>query len=82
MTQTSASLEEISAMIRSTADNAMKAKDFASQATNAAQSGKKAMLEMNVAMQSIEASSLDVAKIVKTSMKSRFKQISWHSMPR
>ena len=65
VTQTSASLEEISAMIRSTADNAMKAKDFASQATNAAQSGKKAMLEMNVAMQSIEASSLDVAKIVK-----------------
>ena len=65
VTETSASLEEISAMIRSTADNAMKAKDFASQATNAAQSGKNAMLEMNVAMQSIEASSLDVAKIVK-----------------
>jgi len=65
VTETSASLEEISAMIRSTADNAVKAKEFANQASSAANSGKRAMLEMNVAMQSIEASSLDVAKIVK-----------------
>ena len=66
VTETSASLEEISAMIRSTADNATKAKDFANQARLAAQDGSQTMSDMNAAMQLIEASSYDVAKIVKS----------------
>ena len=66
VTETSASLEEISAMIRSTADNATKAKDFANQARQAAQDGSQTMSDMNAAMQLIEASSYDVAKIVKS----------------
>jgi len=65
VTETSAALEQISAMVRSTADNAVKAKEFASQARHAAESGKQTMSEMNVAMQSIEASSRDVSKIMK-----------------
>jgi methyl-accepting chemotaxis protein len=65
VTETSASLEEISAMIRSTADNALKAKEFAGQARQAAQAGTATMEEMTTAMQSIESSGNDVAKIVK-----------------
>jgi methyl-accepting chemotaxis protein len=52
-------------MIRSTADNARKAKEFASQARTSAQTGMETMAEMTVAMNSIETSSLDVSKIVK-----------------
>lgn len=63
--ETSAALEEMSVMIRSTADNAVKATAFAAQARVAAQSGAKTMVEMNTAMHAIEASSAEVAKIVK-----------------
>ena len=63
--ETSAALEEMSAMIRSTSDNAEKAKVFANQARAAAQSGGQTMGEMNTAMLAIEASSAEVAKIVK-----------------
>ena len=63
--ETSAALEEMSVMIRSTADNAEKAKAFAQQARTAAQTGAQTMLEMNTAMHAIEASSAEVAKIVK-----------------
>ena len=65
VTETSSALEEISAMIRATADNARKAKEFASQARTAAHGGMETMSEMTVAMQSIETASLDVSKIVK-----------------
>ena len=65
VTEASASLEEISAMIRATADNASKAKEFAGQARSAAEAGRQTMEEMKLAMTSIEASSFDVAKIVK-----------------
>jgi methyl-accepting chemotaxis protein len=65
VTETSAALEEISAMIRATADNARKAKELANQARTSAHSGMETMAEMTVAMQSIETSSLDVSKIVK-----------------
>jgi methyl-accepting chemotaxis protein len=65
VTETSAALEQMSAMIRSTADNAERAKTFANQARDAAQSGATTMGEMNVAMGAIEASSAEVAKIVK-----------------
>jgi len=63
--ETSAALEQMSAMIRSTADNADKAKTFANQARTAAQAGSDTMLEMNAAMRAIEASSGEVAQIVK-----------------
>jgi methyl-accepting chemotaxis protein len=63
--QTSAALEEMSTMIRSTADNAAKAKDLAAQARQAADTGAATMVAMNEAMSAIEASSAEVAKIVK-----------------
>ncbi len=65
VTETSAALEEMSAMIRSTAGNAEKAKAFAGQARSAAETGARTMGEMSAAMRAIEASSADVAKIVK-----------------
>ncbi len=65
VTETSAALEEMSAMIRSTAGNAEKAKGFAGQARSAAETGARTMAEMSAAMRAIEASSADVAKIVK-----------------
>jgi len=63
--ETSASLEQMSAMIRSTADNASQAKELAAEARDAAQTGARTMTEMNAAMTAIEASSAEVAKIVK-----------------
>jgi methyl-accepting chemotaxis protein len=63
--ETSASLEQMSAMIRSTADNASQAKELAAQARDAAEAGARTMTEMNAAMTAIEASSAEVAKIVK-----------------
>jgi len=63
--QTSAALEEMSTMIRSTADNAQRAKDLANQARTAAETGSRTMVAMNEAMTAIEVSSAEVAKIVK-----------------
>jgi len=63
--ETSASLEEMSTMIKSTADNAAKAKELAGQARSAAETGAETMVTMNEAMRAIEASSAEVAKIVK-----------------
>lgn len=63
--ETSASLEEISSMIRSTADNAQKAKALAGEAHAVAQAGSETMVEMTQAMAAIDASSAEVAKIVK-----------------
>jgi methyl-accepting chemotaxis protein len=63
--ETSASLEEMSAMIKSTADNAAQAKELAAEAREAAAAGARTMTDMNAAMSAIEASSAEVAKIVK-----------------
>lgn len=63
--ETSSALEQISVMIRCTADNATKAKEFAGQARSAAATGAETMTAMDKAMRSIEATSGDVAKIVK-----------------
>ena len=52
-------------MIRSTADNASRAKDLANQARTAAETGSRTMVAMNEAMTAIEVSSAEVAKIVK-----------------
>jgi methyl-accepting chemotaxis protein len=65
VTETGAALEQMSAMIRSTADNAAQAKDLAAEARSAAEAGALTMAEMNGAMQAIETSSGEVAKIVK-----------------
>lgn len=64
--ETSASLEEVSSMIHSTAKNAEQAKQLASETRSSAQDGVKNMQEMTTAMDAIERSSSDVAKIVKS----------------
>jgi methyl-accepting chemotaxis protein len=63
--QTSAALEQMSTMIRSTADNASRAKELANHARTAAETGSRTMVAMNEAMTAIEVSSGEVAKIVK-----------------
>ncbi len=64
--ETSASLEEISSMIHSTANNAAQAKTLSSDTQGAARQGAASMEEMTAAMVSIEQSSAEVAKIVKS----------------
>ncbi len=63
--ETSTSLEEMSSMVRSTADNAQKAKVLAAEARSVAQAGSQTMTAMLTAMQEIDTSSSDIAKIVK-----------------
>ena len=63
--ETGAALEQISAMIRSTAENAAQAKQLATQTRAAAEAGASAMADMDAAMQAIATSSGEVAKIVK-----------------
>jgi methyl-accepting chemotaxis protein len=63
--ETGAALEEMSAMTRTTAENALRAKEFAAQARVAAEAGARTMTEMDVAMEAIATSSGEVAKIVK-----------------
>ena len=63
--ETSTSLEEMSSMIRATAENAEKAKGLASESRSMADMGSKTMSEMTSAMAAIDASSAEVAKIVK-----------------
>jgi methyl-accepting chemotaxis protein len=63
--ETSASLEEMISMIRSTSENAQKAKALAGESHAAASAGAVNMGEMSDAMKSIDSSSAEVAKIVK-----------------
>jgi methyl-accepting chemotaxis protein len=63
--ETGAALEEMTAMIRSTADNAAQAKDLAGRAREAAAAGAQIMTQMNAAMESIAATSGEVAKTVR-----------------
>ena len=63
--ETSSSLEEMSTMIRATADNSQKAKELASAARAQAGAGMGTMSLMSEAMQEIGAASADVSKIVK-----------------
>lgn len=64
--ETSASLEEVSSMIHSTANNAEQAKQLASETRHSAKEGVHNMADMTAAMEAIEKSSSDVAKIVKS----------------
>jgi methyl-accepting chemotaxis protein len=63
--ETSASLEEMTSMIRSTSESAQKAKSLASDSRHQAEAGSLTMKEMQVAMEAIDTSSAEVAKIVK-----------------
>jgi methyl-accepting chemotaxis protein len=63
--ETGAALEQMSAMTRTTAENASRAKEFATQARLAAEAGARTMTEMDIAMEAIATSSGEVAKIVK-----------------
>ena len=65
VTETGAALEQMSAMIRCTADNAAQATELARQARAAAEAGAGTMADMDAAMRSIGTSSAEVAKIVK-----------------
>ena len=64
--ETSASLEELSSMTRRNAENAQKANDLAKETRLSADKGVGDMEAMNTAMAAIQASSDDIAKIIKT----------------
>lgn len=63
--ETSASLEEMSAMIMQNADNAQQADTLAGEASKATNSGKEAMANMSQAIDDIQRSSDETAKIIK-----------------
>jgi len=64
--ETSASLEELASMTKRNADNSQKVNDLAKQARAAGEQGVGDMETMNTAMGAIQASSDDIAKIIKT----------------
>lgn len=64
--ESSASLEEMASMTKRNAEGAIAAKDLASQARVAADTGAADMEEMRRAMHAIEESSVDISKIIKT----------------
>jgi hypothetical protein len=64
--ETGASLVEMSSMTKNNADNAVRAKDLANQARQAADLGMTDMQAMDQAIQMIKTSSADIAKIIKT----------------
>ncbi|HPD48492.1 MAG TPA: methyl-accepting chemotaxis protein [Anaerohalosphaeraceae bacterium] len=63
--ETSSSLEEMASMTKQNADNAQQANVLASEASKAADSGTEAMGRMNNAIQEIQKSSDQTAKIIK-----------------
>jgi len=64
--ETSASLAEMSGMIRRNAENAHSAKQLAAEARNVADIGRADMDHMAVAMKDIEQSSNNISKIIKS----------------
>ena len=63
--ETSSSLEEMSSMTKQNADNAQQANALALEARQAADSGSDSMGRMNTAIQDIQRSSDETAKIIK-----------------
>jgi len=63
--ETSSSLEEMSSMTKQNADNAQQANTLASQASQTATNGTEAMNRMDTAIQDIQKSSDETAKIIK-----------------
>lgn len=62
----SASLEQMSSMTAQNADNADQAKNLANASQTSAQKGNETMAKMKEAIDSIQASSIETSKIVKT----------------
>ncbi|WP_269466430.1 methyl-accepting chemotaxis protein [Anaerohalosphaera lusitana] len=63
--ETSSSLEEMSSMTKQNADNAQQASTLAGEASGAADEGSGNMSKMNAAIEDIEKSSNETAKIIK-----------------
>ncbi len=63
--ETSSSLEEMSSMTKQNADNAQQANTLASEASKAADNGTQSMGKMNEAIEEIQKSSDETAKIIK-----------------
>ena len=63
--ETSSSLEEMASMTKQNADNAQQANTLASDARKAADTGNESMGKMNTAIQDIQKSSDETAKIIK-----------------
>ncbi len=63
--ETSSSLEEMASMTRQNADNAQQANALSTEARNSATTGAQAMSRMNAAIQQIQRSSDETAKIIK-----------------
>lgn len=63
--ETSSSLEEMSSMTRQNADHAQKAKDLVGAARGAAEGGAESMRRMSAAIDDIQKSSGETAKIIK-----------------
>jgi methyl-accepting chemotaxis protein len=63
--ETSSSLEEMASMTKQNADNAQQASTLASDASRAAATGNERMSKMNEAIQDIQKSSDETAKIIK-----------------
>jgi len=63
--ETSSSLEEMSSMTKQNSDNAQEANALSGQAKTAADGGSEAMQRMNAAIQDIQKSSDETAKIIK-----------------
>ncbi len=63
--ETSSSLEEMSAMTKQNADNAQQANTLAAEAKKSASTGTDSMVRMNKAIQDIQKSSDETAKIIK-----------------
>ncbi len=63
--ETSSSLEEMSSMTKQNADNAQQANTLATEARKAANDGSESMGRMNTAIQDIQKSSDETAKIIK-----------------
>ncbi|MHC5061650.1 MAG: methyl-accepting chemotaxis protein [Planctomycetota bacterium] len=63
--ETSSSLEEMASMTKQNADNAQQANTLASDARKAADTGSKSMGKMNEAIEEIQKSSDETAKIIK-----------------
>jgi methyl-accepting chemotaxis protein len=63
--ETSSSLEQMSSMTKQNSDNAQQANTLSGQAQKAADGGSESMQRMNVAIQDIQKSSEETAKIIK-----------------
>ena len=63
--ETTSSLEEMSSMTRKNAETAQQANQLSSEARHAADQGNQAMQKMNLAINEIEKSSAETAKILK-----------------